>query len=239
MNEPKNEALINRIKKLLALGSEANPSAAEREVALTKAHELLAEHNLSISDLSEKDDIGVRSSGLSDLPWCRQLTHAVAKLYYCESLTHTDSEGGELCFLGTAENTLVATMMTDYLANSIAREATIRYLASEEHKDSFCIGAATTVRSRIDYMLIKERTPKESVIWTPTSQEKQNQLVHLRNKLEQRNQKYMEDEQIKMNEAPEVKVNSWAFSDGANYGYSLGLEKQIGGGKEVKRIEGE
>jgi hypothetical protein len=233
MTEPKNEALINRIRKLLALGSEANPNSHEREIALTKAHELLAEHNLDLSSLAEKSDIGVRSTGLNGVSWIRQLTFAVAKLYYCESLNPVGSE--EMCFLGTQENTLVATMMTEYLANSIAKEATIRYLAAEEHKDSFCLGAATTIRNRIEFLLAQERQPKASVIWVPKEQEKQNQLVHLRNKLEQANEKYMQDEQVKMGEPQEQQVNSWSFKDGCRYGFELGLERQLGS-KETKRI---
>lgn len=240
MTEPtRNEALINRIKKLLALSSEENNNnEAEREAALTKAHELLAEHNLQISDLhdADKDFIGVRSSGLSGGIWLKQLTFAVAKLYYCESLTPVGSD--ELCFLGTQENTLVAIMMAEYLADSIAKEATIRYLASDEHRDSFCLGAATTIRHRIEFLLAQERQPKPSAIWTPPGQEKQNQLVHLRNKLEQANQKYLHDENIKMGQEQNVEVNSYAFSDGANFGYKLGLERQLGN-KTTKRIDSE
>lgn len=81
------EAIIEKIKKLMALG-ERGGTEAEAELAMAKVHELLAKHNLSmdaITDSHEPDDdydrqeFDVEKGG----PWQAFIWQGVARLYFC------------------------------------------------------------------------------------------------------------------------------------------------------------
>src|SRR3954471_20207380 len=90
MNEkPDMTKVMDRIAKLLALSS--SPNEHEAASAAERAHAMLAEYNLSISDVSSasktEDNFIIDESIMTDsLPWRRTLGTMVAKMYFCSYL---------------------------------------------------------------------------------------------------------------------------------------------------------
>lgn len=78
--------IIERIKKLLALAGN-NPNEEEALLASAKVQELLAEYNLSMSDVrgsNNRSDVIRDSDLLTDYSgWVKPLMTSIAKLYFC------------------------------------------------------------------------------------------------------------------------------------------------------------
>jgi len=74
--------VLERVKKMIALGNDAAATEAERETALRMAYNLLAKYNLSMSDLPEdesheareRQDVVISADrlGPQPCPVCRQ-----------------------------------------------------------------------------------------------------------------------------------------------------------------------
>src|ERR1700729_63455 len=79
-------SVIDKIKKLLAL-ADGNQNEHEREVAMQFAMDLLAKHNLTLSqvecDISKLSTIAVDGDFRLE-PWVRLILQAACKLYYTE-----------------------------------------------------------------------------------------------------------------------------------------------------------
>ena len=75
-----NDKILDRIKKLFALGSN-NPNEHEAESAMKMARKLLDKHNLSIFDPNEKEEVGIKIEDNLNMPWTRMVYGAIARLY--------------------------------------------------------------------------------------------------------------------------------------------------------------
>lgn len=131
MTEEKRETLLKRIKKLLALAGN-NPNEAEAAAATEKVHALLAEHNLSMTDVKttteeDKDEVAIQGSTYTSThPWRRPLARTIAEMNFCRYLYiqhRFPKEQTEHIFIGTPININVATMMFDYLTKAVERFA--------------------------------------------------------------------------------------------------------------------
>jgi hypothetical protein len=161
------EKLIERIRKLLALAN--SPNENEAAAAMEKAQSLLAEHNLNMDEVAEKNATGPKVTVDSELkshsrPWRRQLGTALAKLYFCDyffSFTYETRKNGfgyqrwdKHNFVGAPHNVAVAKMMFDYLTKTVERLATEsakRVPAKERSRyvNAFQHGCAGRLRVRI------------------------------------------------------------------------------------------
>lgn len=153
------ERILDRIKKMLALANDPGASEGERETALRMAYNLLAKHNLSMSDVP-KDGVQepreMAETTISADKWARHIAHAVGKLFFCKYYFYrTDSAGRDRhCFVGRASNVATATYMTEYLIKAIKRESTKRYGSPTTPEGrSFCVGTTNVVWGRVDEMM--------------------------------------------------------------------------------------
>ena len=135
MTEEK-ESILKRIQKLLKLSVENGASENEAMQAADKAQKLLQEHNLSISDLKDEDQVEPMDSEDVEVDrdlWKGYIRNATAKLYFCKTYTTMKLDKHYrkvkvITFVGRKSNRLVATEMCKYFINTIER------LTAEEFK---------------------------------------------------------------------------------------------------------
>ena len=135
MTEEK-ESILKRIQKLLKLSVENGASENEAMQAADKAQKLLQEHNLSISDLKDEDQVEPMDSEDVEVDrdlWKGYIRNATAKLYFCKTYTTMKLDKHYrrikvITFVGRKSNRMVATEMCKYFINTIER------LTAEEFK---------------------------------------------------------------------------------------------------------
>jgi hypothetical protein len=150
--------ILDKVQKLLKLSE--SPNIEESKLAMEKAHQLLKEHNLSISDIHEKSDLIENSFGHSRriVNWKKSLINAICQYNYCGLLlkgqVHSDSY---FALYGREDNIAVTKAMYEYLVNAIER------IAKEERKNNsyfnlndFKSGAVITISTRLRDLRIEE-----------------------------------------------------------------------------------
>lgn len=168
-----NEKILDRAKKMLALGKCLGTTEQERDTALQMAYRLLAKHNLTVADVNMHEAPEPRDRykvpGWSML-WAKSAHHHIADLFFCEYYY-----GGKInstkCwhyFVGKEGNATTAMHMADYIVASILKEGRTRYgdnLCPETR--SFALGAVSKLRQRI--AVLKEQAAKDPELSSGTA----------------------------------------------------------------------
>ena len=231
-NEPAmstEESVVQKIKKLLAL-ADGNQNEHERAVAMQFALDLLAKHNLSMTEvqgLSLKLDIKTEEvEGNFKLdPWIRIVLLASCKLYYTEYFIRVKwdwlRERNERTpiFVGTAENIAVTIDVADWLIKSIRKESNWMY-RDEYERRSFRIGAGDRIMERVIEMTEAEK--RQGVGAKSCS----NSLMVLRNQLERANQEHLAKLDLRHSKGRARNLDVCAYVDGAVYGNEVRLGRQ-------------
>lgn len=218
-------SLIRKIKSLFALSEDENNFENERNQALAKAMELLAEHNLDMAivkstDLTERPNDEATIFSSRDV-WLRRLCYIVGELYFVSA--YQDSKY-RMHFVGTTDNIQVTVEMVKFLAESIRKESNKRFIYSKERR-SFRLGAVRNIIIRIRQML--EDQKKQPEISTGTS------LMVIRNSLEKANDAYLDTLGLRTAVSRTCFVEGSAYEQGQQYGSKLHLGKQIGATKRI------
>ncbi|MDD2583068.1 MAG: DUF2786 domain-containing protein, partial [Desulfuromonadaceae bacterium] len=136
-----NVAIIEKIRKLLALANSSN----EHEAALAAGHaqRLLSEHNLAMADIeaARKPDRAdkVETSVSKSLPkWMRHLSAGVSSAFDCQAIHHPAT--GRMTFIGVGSDAQVAAYTFTFL------DRTVRKLCGTYMKQHG--GSTTTNRHR-------------------------------------------------------------------------------------------
>lgn len=122
------DKIIDRIRKLLALGSN-NPNEHEAKIAMERAHRLLAAYNLSLSDITAQEarDADPYSRGdyhwKHDVPATRKIASAIAKLYFCKMFYSRGYGGAQYSFVGRTTNVEIAKMVSQHVIGVINKLA--------------------------------------------------------------------------------------------------------------------
>lgn len=167
------EAILSKIKKLLALATSDNVN--EAAVASEKAQTLLIAHNVSEEELNEfsleKNEkvIQIRTPGKAKynrVAWSIALANVVASANLCKLL----SSGAGLIWIGKPTNIEVAQFLFDSLTHDLTQLADILWSAfnaeqwnkpswdrvhGKTWKNSFYHGAVQTIRERLNANLIQ------------------------------------------------------------------------------------
>lgn len=125
------EKVLNRVKKMLNLANNSAATEGERDNALRMAHAALAKYNLSMADVEAAgntldNDPRVKEEFDHDAntDWTRRAAGGVGKLFFCFYYRQKYAGGtAKHVFVGKSLNVLTATYMTEYVINSIKREA--------------------------------------------------------------------------------------------------------------------
>lgn len=147
--------VLQRVQKLLVLAGN-NPNEQEAQEAANRAHAMLAEFNLTLSDVearggkSEDNFITDDQLMTESVPWRRPLGTMVAKMFFCSYMFayHKKWTSERACgyirydkhyFIGARHNVEVAKHMFQYLSDTIER------LADEGAKT--CVGNRSSFRT--------------------------------------------------------------------------------------------
>ena len=153
--------IIEKIKKLLALGS--SPNESEAQAAILKAHELLLDYNLSLSDIKEEISITEHIYEKSNkvVQYKRTVVSWVCKLNFCSVLYYIGYHGSYVerrvktytqKIVGKPHNVIVCINMIDYIIDSIERLAKLKAGYGREYISSYKKGLADNLALRIEAM---------------------------------------------------------------------------------------
>jgi hypothetical protein len=217
------ESIVEKIKKLLAL-ADGNQNEHERAVAMQFAMELLAKHNLSMSEVKDTDFGTKTDEFVSDFrldPWVRVVIRAACKLYYTEVYTSTryDLWGRKLrvaVFVGTTENIAVTMEVAGWLVSSIRNESNRAYKEQFERR-SFRLGAADRILDRAKELMEAER--HTATTSTGTS------LMVVRNQLERANHEHLAKLNLRHTRRRSSYIAPDAYSRGEKYGERVRLSQ--------------
>jgi hypothetical protein len=143
------EKIVERVRKLLALAGN-NPSEAEREAALRKAHAILLEHNLQMHDVIEKIETVNAYDMVVKYPstWSRVISNAIANLYFCKFVYTKVGRSYIAHFIGMRVDAEIAQMVASNIIESVAREAVYHSRVTGGSVASFKNGAASSIAYR-------------------------------------------------------------------------------------------
>ncbi len=126
VNAENREKVVEKIQKLLALGTSSNPH--EAALAAERATAMLLKYNLSLADLDvEKSPYTWHDTPFEQSSWRRALMYAVAKHNLCDTVITTRRK--TLAIVGKQHNIEVVVYLYTYLAREIDR------LAEREYKE--------------------------------------------------------------------------------------------------------
>lgn len=137
-----NEKSINKIKKLLALAS--SPNEHEAQSALLKAQELLAKHNLSMSDIEVEEQAVEQvvnakvDASFSKMRWRLYLAVIIADNFRCYCWGNTSASKGYgvgVTFLGKESDVEVCKTMYIYAKKFV--ESNIRRMQRELNSQGY------------------------------------------------------------------------------------------------------
>lgn len=158
------EKVIERIRKLLALAGN-NDNAAERESALNKAHQLLLEYNLDMTQVADKiEEVEAfnRSMGFNPSPWIRTIVNSIAELYFCKFVwTRTGAKSFKATFVGMRVDAEIAQMVSESILKSVMREAHAHSRITGGSVASFKGGAAAKIYHRCRKLIDEAQLDKQ------------------------------------------------------------------------------
>ena len=239
------ESIANKIKKLLALSQ--SPNEAEAIAASQKAQELLTQYNLSMADIADPQAIDeeVEQQTLFHLDskreWVITLLDGVARANFCSIIMTTGrGYGTDYKLIGRPSNIAVASLMYDYLSETVERLTRTAHNTSGERgfKNSFRLGCA----NRIYFRLME--TIKEQCEQGIVSDNGVNcSAIAVTSLYEQRKAEVQIYEQNTYGKIPAHKYRNSVsshegYAAGDRAGQSVSLNKQVGAGGVQKYLGG-
>jgi hypothetical protein len=174
--------LLAKLQKMLALAERSAGNEQEADTAMRMVLRLLAEHNLSMSDIeisAEHDDViqeFTYETGVKTEPAMRALIAKCAKLYFCSLLHRSENQYRSKIryrFIGRKSNIDVAKSMSAYLVATVERlsqEASVQAKQNDpfgwnasktrSYRKSFRIGCAVRLSERIEKMIDDAKAAK-------------------------------------------------------------------------------
>lgn len=133
-NDEKQMKILARVRKMMALASNAGATEGERDNAMRAVHNTLAKYNLTLSQVDATDPNAdearkhLRKAFLGK-PWAIMITGAIARMYFCHY--HYQTMGGNAGptqkavhnFVGRHSNVVTAQEMAEFVVTSVNREA--------------------------------------------------------------------------------------------------------------------
>lgn len=228
------DAVIRKIQKLLARGSEAhNDNEHEREIAMRQAHALLAKHGLEMADVTDanvlRDHLGPLGRSFYNMKsryvWERRVWASICHLNGCsavhEPLSRTESR---LAIMGRQSRLQAVASMALYVVHAIEREAAQRRLSLA----GFGTGAAEGVSIQVTRILASMARGDLSGEQVSTG----TALILVN----QHKNALVEAEGVKTSFYPKLRThyshpsrNHNAIGQGREYGQRVALNTQVGG----------
>lgn len=168
------DRVIERVRKMLALANDAGATEGERDNAMRMAHATLAKYNLDLATINSTLIDPTRDATVEPRteyrttfygrPWARLLSQGVAELMFCRYLFVQNSVAKYTThvFIGSHANAISASLLAEYLVDSIVREGKRRQRdagAGNAYFRSFATGAAIRVTQRCIELRTAPRAP--------------------------------------------------------------------------------
>jgi hypothetical protein len=229
-------AVVDKVRKLLALAS-GNQNEHERDRAMEAAMELLARHNLTLSQITPADAAScvqaVRAKFNLDV-WARVVLSAACELYYTSFYIQQDfdydpnygyREVKYPMFVGTEENIAVTIEMCIWLLDSIRKESNRMYKVDRLRR-SFRLGAADKLAERAHAIIETEKAAAVAAEPGETPENAANGLILLRNQLERANEDYMSSLNLRYSKPRAVSFYEEAYENGEAFGEQMHLHRR-------------
>ena len=218
--------IVDKIQKLLALTESSNEH--EAALAAEKAHELLAEHNLSMAQVesaSKKEKLneqGGHTSATSKLGarWVRNLWLATARLYFCEYLYSRGNHKTYHTVIGSEANTTTACHMAEFFTQSV-----VEMSKGSSSQSSFRTGCALRLVARLNEM---RKLAQEQ----PVTASNKSNLPALYEQTKEQLDNYISDTWGELKNVPSRNfsiADSNAYDAGRKAANSIGLNTQTTG----------
>ena len=150
------EKILNKIKKLFALGSN-NPNSNEAASAIKMAKKLLDKHNFSIYQLKDKEQVGIKIEDYDNSPWVRIIYNSISRLFDSKYIIDKSVRPAQHLIIGTESNRVTASIIIDYVLKQI-RDRYIGCGAAARN------GASFGVRDQVNSILAHRNASREEVI---------------------------------------------------------------------------
>jgi hypothetical protein len=226
------ESITIKIQKLLAL-ADGNANEHEREMAMKFAMDLLAKHNLSMSEVqSSTFDVEIQEIfvQLRLDPWVRFILTAACKLYYTDFMMRPvyknyNRKEYHPVLIGTEENVKVTIEMASWLMNSVRIESNWLFDEAYERR-SFRLGASHKIYERALTFIQEEKDQNAgTVTGTGAGNTTGTSLMVIRNKLEKANAEHIAKQSSGTFKGRGSSAAPEAYDMGQAYGDSVNLGK--------------
>ena len=218
--------IVDKIQKLLALTESSNEH--EAALAAEKAHELLAEHNLSMAQVesaSKKEKLNEQvghTSATSKLGarWVRNLWLATARLYFCEYLYSRGNHKTYHTVIGSEATTTTACHMAEFFTQSV-----VEMSKGSSSQSSFRTGCALRLVARLNEM---RKLAQEQ----PVTASNKSNLPALYEQTKEQLDNYISDTWGELKNVPSRNfsiADSNAYDAGRKAANSIGLNTQTTG----------
>jgi hypothetical protein len=225
------EKIIDRVKKMMALANCSGAAEGERDNALRMAYNLLAKHNLSMSQVEAHDNTPTeqRESQKATFvvyPWARQIAGLVGSLFFCNYYFMRSPSGKQAdhVFIGKVSNVATAQYMSEFVVKSVCREAARLYgSAIAPEARCFAIGVVRKLQERIAE--IKSSLNKESVTGTELA------LINIDKAEKTANALWLAEQGVKLKTGTNRQkgvTDSDAYHAGKDFGARVSLSPQVG-----------
>jgi hypothetical protein len=151
------DKILDKVKKMLTLANCEGATEGERTAALKMSFNLLAKHNLTMSQVDAHNNTPQekRESQKATFvvyPWARQIAGLVGGLFFC-NYYYMRSETGKQAthvFIGKESNAATAQYMSEFVVKSVCREAARMYgSAIAPEARCFAVGVVNSLSQRI------------------------------------------------------------------------------------------
>lgn len=229
------EKIEERIAKLLSL-SRNNDNVHEAESAMRMVEKLLAEHNLSLSGITDIIDggchmvvnqtqtihMGLYERNGTQVPeWFTALTWCITTAYPVKIILSNRGQTTWVQFLGVAPDADIAKSMYDYLYRTMFRAWAARS-ADITDKRSFFYGFATTLFGRL-HQMVNERDANLGAIVLVKSEAVDDYAK----------EKFGELEKLRGVKSKQTKIDYLSYRKGVIAGESAGIPFDTGAKKSV------
>ena len=229
-------AVVDKVRKLLALAS-GNQNEHERDRAMEAAMELLARHNLTLSQITPADAAkcvqAVRAKFNLDV-WARIVLSAACELYYTTFYVQHDAhydpyygfrEVKYPMLVGTEENIAVTIEMCIWLLDSIRKESNRMY-KNDKFRRSFRLGAADKLAERAHAIIEAEKAAALAAGPRDAHDSAANGLILLRTQLERANDEYLKSLNLQYRKPRSVTFYEEAYENGEAFGEQMRLQRR-------------
>jgi hypothetical protein len=238
-----NDAIINRLKKLLALAGN-NPSQAEAEAAMAKAQAVAIEHGIDLAMLGESQAENETEIIRDEMEFGQRLptvnnyvSNILISFFNVKLITSGGRNiGRKLIFIGKRDDIQTAKYIYTWLAETMVRCWHNYYHTASgvalSHKQSYLLGFYNGLESKLE---LNRRTVESAKLTNDADKSKYAvAVVNLQKKI----QDFIENEFDNLRNAPakRISMNAGSYSRGVADGNSCNIAK---GGLNGSRAVGQ